>query len=102
VALTAVNTTGASNTTFLQPSGSDVWVVNFNSAGVAYVLLTTSASNSTASANNGVPIPPNSGMMLRAPWNAASTNPTAIISAIVAAGGSAGNVLAQPGYGTGH
>jgi hypothetical protein len=79
-----------------------------NSAGVAIVLLSlgSAATNSTASAGNGVAIPPNVGMMLKAPWpnlfttGVVSGTPT--ISAIVGTGGNTGSVWAQPGFGDSH
>jgi hypothetical protein len=93
--LSGVGTT-ASNTTFPTPVGSDVWVVNNNSATAAFVLLTTNAANSTANTSNGVPIPPNMGVTLKAPWPA-SYSGTAIISVVVPSGTT--NIYANAGYG---
>jgi hypothetical protein len=100
--LSAVNTVQAANTTFPTPTGDAVWVVNLNSATVAYVLLSqVGETNTAASAGNGVPIPPSWGMLLRGPWPGAF-NGSPQISALLASGGNTSGLLACAGYGQGH
>jgi hypothetical protein len=101
IALSGVNTSTATNTTFPVPCGADIWVVNQNSSAPAYVFFSTNPANSTATPANGVPVPANGGMTMRAPWTPGYTG-TAIISAILATGGNTGAVLAVAGFGTGN
>jgi hypothetical protein len=91
----------ATNTQFNSPAGSDIWVVNPNTATSAFVTLNanTGTGLGAASSGNGVNVPAGKGIMLKAPWVPGTTG--GFISAIYAVGPNTGSVFASAGFGTG-
>jgi hypothetical protein len=93
--ITLSTSSTSANTSFTGPVGSNVWIVNASNT-VAFVLLSAANSSPVANQSNAAAIPPNSGIMLSAPWSSGSN--TGYIAAVILGG--SGNLYANAGYGT--